>query len=99
LDEEGGDVVPVPAPEPGDGAVVGAEPAGDDAVGGVGDAALLDTAGGPFPVAVGVEQQGGHHGRVVGGPAFPVGAVGAQERGGVEFLEDVDEEVDEMVPG
>jgi hypothetical protein len=79
--------------------VVGDEAAGDYTVGDVGAAAFLDAAGGPLPVAVPVEEQGGHHDRVVGGPAFPVGAVRRQERGNVDLFEKFDQEIGEMVLG
>ena len=98
-DEQGGQGFLVYVPEPGDGGVVGDQAGGDDAVGDVGAAVFLDASRGSFTVAVGVAEQGDHHGRVVGCAAFAVGPVGLEEFGEVQLPDQFDQKIGEVVPG
>ncbi len=66
-------------PEPGDGRVIGLQPAGDHPVAHVAHAPLLDDPAGPLSLAVAIQQQRDHHLGVERRPPVPVGPVPAAE--------------------
>jgi hypothetical protein len=85
-----------PGPEPADRGVIRDQVPGRDPERRVGPAPLLDLPRGPFRLQVGVDQQHRQHPRVIPGPAFPRAGLRLQRRG-VQALDDLDKEPDEMI--
>lgn len=96
LHEQGGERVPVPAHEAGDGSVVDGLVPGDHPAADVVEAGQLHGPGGADPLAVAIQHQRRHYLRVVGGAALPVAAVVRQERAQVQLINGIDDRPRQM---
>ena len=84
LHQQALDCLLMPGHEPGDGRVVGVQPAADHPRAHIVPAGHLDRPRRPDPLAVAVHHQRHHHPRVIRRPALPVGPVPRHEPGQVQ---------------
>jgi hypothetical protein len=86
-------------PEAGDGGVVGGRAGADDPVADVPAAVPLDASAGSFAGGAGIQQERGHHGRVVTGRTPAIGPIARPQRGEVDLLDRVEAAPDQIVGG
>jgi len=89
----------VPSPEPGNGGMIGTQPAADHPVADIAHAPLLDHPAGPLALAVPIQQQRDHHLRIERRPAMPIGPVLAAEPAQIQGGHRIQHDMDQVIFG